>query len=72
MMELTGLAVWTACAGTSVSSPAAEVKRTLNESPYMSAVATTLRRGAIANGLPTFIQAIVCLHPVLALGVTLI
>jgi len=34
------------------------VKRTLNESPYTSAVATTLRRDAIARGLMKFFQGI--------------
>jgi hypothetical protein len=61
MMESIGLVLWAACAGFSVSSPVAEVKRTVNESPYMRALATTLRRDVIADGPTKFFQAIVCL-----------
>jgi hypothetical protein len=43
-----------ACGGISISSPVAEVKRTANESPYMIAVAASLRRGAIAGKLVEF------------------
>ena len=46
----------------SASSPAAEVKRTASESPYMRAVATTRRRDVIACGLTMFFQVIVCLR----------
>jgi len=56
-----------ACAGFSVSSPVGDVKRTVNESPYMRALATTLRRDVIAFGPTKFFQAIACL---LVLGVT--
>jgi hypothetical protein len=61
MMEITGLVLATDCAGISTSSPAAEVKRTDNESPYMTAEATTLRRDVMARGLTRFFQVIVCL-----------
>ena len=50
------------CAGISISSPVAEVKRTANESPYMTAVARPLRRDVIALGPTKFFQIIVCLH----------
>jgi hypothetical protein len=39
----------------------ADVKRTVNESPYMRALATTLRRDVMACGPIKFFQAIVCL-----------
>jgi hypothetical protein len=49
--------------GTSTCSPVADVKRTLSESPYTSALATTLRRGMIAGRVKQFFQVIVRLHP---------
>jgi hypothetical protein len=61
MIESIGLMLCAACAGISVSSPVAEVKRTVNESPYMMALATTLRREVIAYGPTMLFQAIVCL-----------
>jgi hypothetical protein len=61
MIESIGLLLRAACAGFSVSSPVAEVKRTVNESPYMRALAITRRRDVIAYGPMIFFQAIVCL-----------
>jgi hypothetical protein len=61
MMEITGLVLCMDCAGISTSSPVAEVKRTDNESPYMRALATTLRRDVIAHGPIKFFQAMICL-----------
>jgi hypothetical protein len=58
MMETMGRARCGDCAGISTSSPAAEVKRTARESPYMSAAATNRRRGAIAQGLTMLFQII--------------
>src|ERR1700761_2502821 len=49
--------------GISTSSPVADVKRTLSDSPYTSAVAKTLRRGTIAKRAGKCFQAIVRLHP---------
>jgi len=57
MMESIGLAVGAACAGFSVSSPVGDVNRTVNESPYMRALATTLRRDVMAHGPIKFFQA---------------
>jgi hypothetical protein len=64
MMEVIGQAP-RGGGGTSVSSPAADVKRTASESPYTSAVATTFLRGLIARGVTTVFQLIVCLRPLL-------
>jgi hypothetical protein len=61
MMESIGLAVWATCAGLSVSSPVGDVNRTVNESPYMRALATILRRDVMAHGPIKFFQAIACL-----------
>jgi len=61
MMESIGPALRAACGGFSVSSPVTEVKRTVNESPYMRALATTLRRDVIACGPTMFFQIIVYL-----------
>src|SRR5437660_345592 len=61
MMETRGCGLCADCAGISTSSPAAEVKRTARESPYMTAEATTLRRDVTARGLTRFFQVIVCL-----------
>ena len=61
MIESIGLVLRAACAGYSVSSPVGDVKRTVNESPYMRALATTLLREVIAYGLTMFFQAIFCL-----------
>ncbi|QOZ78736.1 hypothetical protein XH83_26940 [Bradyrhizobium sp. CCBAU 53351] len=49
--------------GISTSSPVAEVKRTLSDSPYTSAVAMTRRRGTIARRATQCFQAIACLRP---------
>src|SRR5262249_33887108 len=49
--------------GISISSPVAEVKRTLSDSPYTSAVAMTLRRGTISRRAIQCFQAIVRLRP---------
>jgi hypothetical protein len=59
MIESIGLVLRAACAGYSVSSPVGDVKRTVNESPYMRALATTRRRDVIACGPMKFFQAIV-------------
>lgn len=61
MIESIGLVLRAACAGYSVSSPVGDVKRTVNESPYMRALATTRRRDVIACGPMKFFQAIACL-----------
>jgi len=63
--------VMMACGGLSASSPAAEMKRTVNESPYTRAVATALRRGAIAGRATQFFQIIVSLRP-LSVGTLMI
>jgi hypothetical protein len=56
MMEITGLVLCTDCAGISTSSPAAEVKRIPNESPYTSAVAGPFRRDVITSRLTKVFQ----------------
>lgn len=48
--------------GISTSSPAAEVKRTANESPYTAAVARPRRFDVIASRLTKFLQTIFCLR----------
>jgi hypothetical protein len=61
-----------ACGGISTSSPAADVKRTLNESPYTTAVAMALRRVALASRATHFFQVMICLCPLLVKGITMI
>lgn len=48
--------------GISTSSPAAEVKRTPNESPYTTAAARPRRFDVIASRLTKFLQTIFCLR----------
>ena len=61
-MEVMGLVLCADWAELSVSSPVVEVKRTVNESPYTSADASTLRRDVIARGPTKFFQIIVSLR----------
>src|SRR5262245_56603503 len=59
MIDITGLVRCMDGAGISTSSPAAEVKRTANVSPYM-AVARPLLRDVIPSRLTKFLQIIFC------------
>jgi predicted membrane GTPase involved in stress response len=72
MMEVIGLVLCVDWAGLSVSSPVVEVRRTVNESPYMSADASTLRRDVIASGLTKYLQTIVSLRLLLGVGTVMI
>jgi predicted membrane GTPase involved in stress response len=72
MMEVMGLVLCVDWAGLSVSSPVVEVRRTVNESPYMSADASTLRRDVIASGLTKYLQTIVSLRLLLGVGTVMI
>jgi hypothetical protein len=72
MMEVMGLVLCVDWAGLSVSSPVVEVRRTVNESPYMSADASTLRRDVIASGLTKLLQTIVSLRPLLGVGTVMV
>ena len=67
-----GLVLCVDWAGLSVSSPVVEVRRTVNESPYMSADASTLRRDVIASGLTKYLQTIVSLRLLLGVGTLMI
>jgi len=71
---VSSLAMMTAVAsvGTSTCSPVADVKRTLNESPYTSALAMILWRGTIAGRAIQFFQVIVCLRSLWVLGTVMI
>jgi hypothetical protein len=72
MMEVMGLVLCVDWAGLSVSSPVVEVRRTVNDSPYMSADASTLRRDVIASGLTKLLQTIVSLRPLLGVGTLMV
>jgi predicted membrane GTPase involved in stress response len=72
MMEVIGLVLCVDWAGLSVSSPVVEVRRTVNDSPYMSADASTLRRDVIASGLTKLLQTIVSLRPLLGVGTLMV
>jgi hypothetical protein len=72
MMEVMGLILCVDWAGLSVSSPVVEVRRTVNESPYMSADASTLRRDVIASGLTKLLQTIVSLRPLFGVGTVMV
>ena len=67
-----GLVLCADWAGLSVSSPVVEVRRTVNESPYMSADASTLRRDVIASGLTKHLQTIVSLRLLLGVGTVMV
>ena len=62
-MELIGSMPRVACAGVSATPSVGDVKRTVNESPYMMALATTLRRKVIAYG-PTRVFQVIFYLPV--------
>ena len=67
-----GLVLCADWAELSISSPVVEVKRTVNESPYTSADASTLRRDVIASGLTKLLQTIVSLRPLLGVGTLMV
>ena len=71
MMEIMGCALCGECAGISISSPVAEVKRTDNESPYTSAVVRHFRRDVTARRLAKLFQ-IMCVSLVVDVSTAVI
>jgi hypothetical protein len=55
LLTMTDVATLVFCAA-GASSPVGDVNRTVNESPYKSAVATALRRGAMARRFQSIVR----------------